>query len=60
MEGRVGSVAEEWFMTIASKIPGIPKYQDRLGPVLLLKAKLTNLDTRRWCRQLMHNSLYRI
>lgn len=60
MEGRVGPVTEEWFMVIASKIPGIPKYHDRLGPVLLLKAKLTNLDTKRQCRQLMQCSLYRI
>lgn len=32
------------------------KYQDRLGSILLLKAKLTNPDTRRQGRQLIHSS----
>jgi hypothetical protein len=35
-------------------------YQDRLDSVPPLKAKLTNLEPRRQCRQLMHSSPSRI
>lgn len=56
-EGRVGLLTEEWF-TILTPVLLDTKYQDRLpGSVMLLKARLTNLEDRRRCRQLMHCSL---
>lgn len=56
-EGRVGLLTEEWF-TIPTPVLLDTKYQNRLPvSVMLLKAKLTNLEDRRRCRQLMHCSL---
>jgi hypothetical protein len=55
-KGRVGLLAEEWFTNTTPALLNT-KYQDGLlGSVMLLKAKLTNLEDRRQCRQLMQCS----